>query len=329
MRKKIVLGLCCIVGACSSSSVYTQAEQDQLAAAGVLDYAEHDCEYVDSVKVMLKGEFEKAHIEAYCGLIIEDDAGVNALLAAGIKDVQTYLDVRYFRAEYVERYIAYSKEHQTKKADEVILAVNLNLDEEPYENITIIKDYTYDMLINKHYGLAADYVPDDLVDIKYTCTNGKEYSCADVEQQQLRKEAAKAYEAFVEAAAKEDIQIVAIAAYRSYAYQEGLYNYNLQQYGQAYADTYYARPGHSEHNSGLALDITFNDHDFNEIENYEGYDWILQHLHEYGFILRYPADKEDITQYGYESWHLRYVGKDVATYLYENKLTLDEYQAMK
>ena len=127
----------------------------------------------------------------------------------------------------------------------------------------------------------------------------------------------------------EQIHIKAIASYRSFAYQKNLYDYYAQSQGTEYADKYYARPGQSEHNSALAVDVTINDENFNEIEKSEHYDWLLQHMAEYGFILRYPEDKVDVTGYQYESWHLRYVGKDVAKEIVKQGLTLDEYIARK
>lgn len=145
----------------------------------------------------------------------------------------------------------------------------------------------------------------------------------------MRKEAYDAYVKFCKAAAKNDINIRTIAGYRTYEYQKGLWDYYASVNGEEYADQYYARPGQSEHNSGLAVDITFNGYNFNEIENYDGYDWILKNMHKYGFILRYPEDKTDVTQYGYESWHIRYVGKEAATKIYKNNWTLEEYHGSK
>mgnify|MGYP000671252214 CR=1 FL=1 len=108
-----------------------------------------------------------------------------------------------------------------------------------------------------------------------------------------------------------------------------LYDYYEQSQGKEYADKYYARPGQSEHNSALAVDVTINNENFNEIENSEHYDWLLKHIADYGFILRYPEDKVDVTGYQYESWHLRYVGKDIAKEIVKQGLTLDEYIARK
>src|SRR5699024_5056985 len=92
--------------------------------------------------------------------------------------------------------------------------------------------------------------------------------------------------------------------------------------GAEMADTYSARPGHSEHQTGLAFDL-------NEISDaFAGTpeaEWLAEHAHEYGFIIRYPADKEDITGYSYEPWHVRYLGKEIAEKVYESGLCLEEY----
>ncbi|MDO4467841.1 MAG: M15 family metallopeptidase [Bacillota bacterium] len=228
--------------------------------------------------------------------------------------------------EMQERVEAYLDENPNLSEEEAIRCVKMNMDLEPYSETTIIDDDSNPaLLLNKFNALPEGYKPDDLVDIKYACTQGVDYSCTTMEEVQLRKVAAKAYEEWVEAAEEEGIDIVAIAAYRTYEYQRDLYNYYEQAEGKAYADAYYARPGQSEHNSGLAVDITFNGYNFNEIENYEGYDWILNNAHKFGWILRYPEEKVDITRYGYESWHFRYVGVDVATLCYENNWCLEEY----
>lgn len=229
-----------------------------------------------------------------------------------------------------KRVDAYMKEHEDLSEAEAIKCVKMNMDLEPYSETTIIEDDSDpSFLLNKFNALPEGYEPSDLVDIKYACTQGVDYSCTTMEQVQLRKEAAKAYEEWVEAAKEEDLDIVAIAAYRTYQYQQDLWNYYAAAEGQEYADAYYARPGQSEHNSGLAVDITFNGYNFNEIENYDGYEWILENAHKYGWILRYPEDKVDITRYGYESWHFRYVGVEVATKCYENDWCLEEYYGEK
>lgn len=328
--KKIIILLVLVLLGCqtNSGSDYTDNEQKQLEKLGVLDIVSNDCENSKSVQIMLKADFKKENAKRYCELKIEKDNGVNTFIEKGLKnkEIQAYLDLKNVRSENIDRYIAYS----VKDIKQKVLDVNMNLDLKPYSKINIIEGENIEMLVNKYNALPANYIPSDLVDISAVCTQGVDFSCADIDQQQLRKEAADGFASFVAKAKKEmGIDIIAIASYRSYAYQQNLYNYNLETSGLEYADTYYARPGQSEHNSGLAVDITFNNHPFNEIEQYEEYTWIKENMHKYGFILRYPADKEDKTQYGYESWHLRYVGKTLATYLYEHNLTLDEYYGLK
>jgi zinc D-Ala-D-Ala carboxypeptidase len=119
------------------------------------------------------------------------------------------------------------------------------------------------------------------------------------------------------------------SAYRSYSYQVSLYGTYVQQHGQADADTFSARPGFSEHQSGLAIDVEPADGscDISEcFANTVAGKWVAEHAYEYGFIMRYPADKVAITGYTYEPWHFRYVGKALATELHKQHIeTLEEF----
>ncbi len=120
------------------------------------------------------------------------------------------------------------------------------------------------------------------------------------------------------------------SGYRSITKQEKIFKEVCQQKGLEHTLMYVAKPGYSEHNSGLAIDITLFENgkylvDF-EYLNHEVLNIVHNNAHKFGFIIRYPKGKEEITGYGYEPWHLRYVGKDIATYIYENNLTLEEYK---
>lgn len=231
--------------------------------------------------------------------------------------------------EMQTRVDAYMANNPDLSEEQAIKNVKMNLDLEPYAQTTIVEDDSdMALLVNKFYALPEGYTPSDLVNVDaHACIQGSDYSCQDVSVIQLRKEVYDAYLKWCDAAKEENIDIRAIAGYRTYEYQAGLWDYNAATYGEEYADEYYARPGQSEHNSGLSVDITFNDNNFNEIELHEGYDWILNNAHKYGFILRYPEEKVGITMYNYESWHFRYVGVDVATQCYENNWCLEEYWA--
>ena len=129
------------------------------------------------------------------------------------------------------------------------------------------------------------------------------------------------------AAKKENITIIINSAYRSYKKQEELYNQYLSQYGKEYTDAYAARPGHSEHQTGLTVDVTTYGSNGDNFDKTEAFKWLQDNAHLYGFILRYPKGKEDITGYDYESWHYRYVGVDAATTIHDNDITFDEYYA--
>ena len=124
------------------------------------------------------------------------------------------------------------------------------------------------------------------------------------------------------AAAQQGLNIYLSSGFRSYSDQNWIYNNYCARDGQAAADTYSARPGYSEHQSGLAIDVNQIDDSF--IGTPEAI-WLENHCHEYGFILRYPQGKQDITGYQYESWHIRYVGTDLSYAIHNSGLTLEEY----
>jgi D-alanyl-D-alanine carboxypeptidase len=132
----------------------------------------------------------------------------------------------------------------------------------------------------------------------------------------------------VEAAIPDGIEIKMTTAYRSYDFQEILYNNYVSQSGAEEADRFSAKPGQSEHQTGLAVDVSSSSVGYELTDAFgdtsEG-KWLAQHAHEYGFILRYPDGKEAITGYMYEPWHLRYVGLFVANEIYQKGFTLEEY----
>lgn len=132
-------------------------------------------------------------------------------------------------------------------------------------------------------------------------------------------------EAFAElsaAAKKEGLDIFKASDFRTYDFQEECYNSMVNGYSKEYADAYSARPGHSEHQTGYTIDCNSIDNTFADTAAGK---WLAEHCWEYGFILRYPADKVDLTGYAYESWHIRYVGKEHAKAIWEQGICLEEY----
>lgn len=179
------------------------------------------------------------------------------------------------------------------------------------------------VLVNKQNTLPEDYEPSDLVapDIPFSFEE-------DIPKRYVRKAAGEALEELFAAAKEEQLELLAASGYRSYSRQEAIFASNVAQKGEAEARKVSAVPGQSEHQTGLAMDVTSRYVGYDLIEEFgetkEGI-WLKDNAHKYGFIIRYPKGKEDITGYIYEPWHIRYVGKDVAAVIYENGYTFEEY----
>lgn len=172
------------------------------------------------------------------------------------------------------------------------------------------------VLVNKNHKLDKNYVPKDLtkIDISYA-----------FEDKFMRKEAKDAFEKLSMTAKSLGYRIVATSTYRSYEYQEALYTQYVKEKGLEYADLCSARKGHSEHQTGLAVDVEGSNQDYDEFEKSPEFSWMINHAHEFGFILRYPKNKTNITGFKYEPWHYRYVGHEVAKIIFEKNITLEEY----
>jgi D-alanyl-D-alanine carboxypeptidase len=180
------------------------------------------------------------------------------------------------------------------------------------------------IVVNKRHQLSPkDYVPADLVFPAVTLR------VPGHESMQLRQEAAAALEGMFRAASAEGIQLMLSSGYRSYSYQVNLYNGYVASQGQATADTQSARPGFSEHQTGLTADVepTSRTCELQQCfaDTPEG-TWVAAHAYTYGFIIRYTPGDEDITGYEPEPWHLRYVGTDLAGELHRtNTATLEQF----
>lgn len=195
---------------------------------------------------------------------------------------------------------------------------NINLfGEQFYKNVKEVKNLNdINVLVNKNNRLPKNFKPDDLVVLSLECANENKF---------LRKEAANHFEKMCQEAKKQGYKIIAVSSYRSYFYQQELYHYYVDHMGEKKALKSSAKPGYSEHQTGLAIDIMGSTGTYNEFEDTKEFHWMKQNAYKYGFILRYPNGKEHITGFKYEPWHYRYVGEELASYLYEKNLTLEEY----
>jgi len=186
-----------------------------------------------------------------------------------------------------------------------------------YKNIKFIENQNdLLVLVNKNNQLKANFIPQNLESISLKFANADKY---------LRKEAKEQFEKLSNDAYNLGYRIIAVSAYRDYNYQLELFNYYVEEKGLEYALNCSAKAGHSEHQTGLAVDVEGSNKDYDDFENSKEFEWMKDNAHKYGFILRYPKGKEEITGFKYEPWHYRYVGIEVANYIYKNKLTLEEY----
>lgn len=179
------------------------------------------------------------------------------------------------------------------------------------------------VLVNQNYQLAANYTPTDFVPVEVPLT---EYSL--VNTNYLRRDAADATELLFAKAKEAGYDLVLRNGYISYEVQKNLYDQDVYEMGLEYADSFNSRAGHSEHQTGLAIDITtptINNELSLEFANTDEGKWVLEHAHEYGFILRYPENRESEVGYFYEPYHLRYVGVEVATEIHDKDWTLEDY----
>jgi len=206
--------------------------------------------------------------------------------------------------------ISEATDNTTINTDETTLA-----ETQSQHNVEVIDGATYIdgiLIVNKSYSLSEEYqgYNGGYDDFKPEVPTG------------LFPEVVESFNQLQSDAENEGLNVYIASGYRSYYYQEKVYNSYCEVDAPEVVDTYSARPGYSEHQSGYAFDLNSIDDSFADTP--EG-QWVAENCYKYGFIVRFPEGKEDITGYQYESWHLRYVGVEVATYMYENNLCLEEY----
>lgn len=182
---------------------------------------------------------------------------------------------------------------------------------------------TTSVLVNKNYYLPSEYAPKKIV--KAEVKSFKDIMVSDEIKEPL--------ENMFSDAKKAGHVLYLLSGYRSYDYQEMLFSNKVKSVGFAKAETVVAVPGESEHQTGLAIDISCQSIQYqlnNRLEDTKEYKWLVENCYKYGFILRYPKGKSDITGYIYEPWHYRYIGDvDTAKYIMDNKMTYEEYEAKK
>lgn len=277
-----------------------------------------DIHYVDikDFTIIINAFLDKEYNTEEINYIIEnykDDLDI--LLNMEHINILEFKDISNFEIKKIERYLNYKEANKDYDMATVVTYVNIGLDLEGYSEYTtytkeeVENDLT--ILVNKYHKLPDDYEPSDLVTLSYNSSF------------KLRSKAAEAFEKLTNAGVLENVIFYPFSPYRSFETQDYLYNRYVNRDGIELADTYSARPGFSEHQLGLAVDVRSNTiYDNLTPEHYE---WMLNNSYKYGFIVRYPKGKQFITQFIEEPWHLRYLGIELATKVHDSNLTYDEY----
>lgn len=212
-----------------------------------------------------------------------------------------------------QRYIDDCLEHPDNSRESFVLSGSYYT---PYENAHAADSPKVSMLVNKTYYLSDTYQPSDLTELSVH---------AGASGTRLAKEAADAMEKWAAAGKEMGVAFYATSAFRSYESQQSLYDVYVFNHGQQQADRESARPGFSEHQTGLTVDVAATGEESEEFGDTAAFMWAGANCMDYGWILRYPENKEDITGYEYESWHFRYVGVDLARAVYKSGMTYDEF----
>lgn len=289
--------------------------EDNLKNYSKIVYKEH-VNLIPNINKLLKKGYSNNDIS----IILEhgNDADVSKFAERErIKYLEEFYEFSFAKLSYYDRYIAYS---DTTGEDEktTVIHVNLNMDKKEYDDAVVQKKFNSTMLVNKFHGLDDSFEPDNLVVVPEEHSDGEKYYA--------NKEAVNALIQMFESAKTEGLKMEVSSAYRSYDDQVELIEFYRKWYGDNYVNNYVARAGFSEHQTGLAFDIaSASSKVFVDSKEYE---WMSENAYKYGFILRFYKKAEVITGYKSEPWHYRYVGKEIAKYIYEHNITFEEYYVM-
>lgn len=330
MKKILLLSLCIFICSCQKS-LAKQLEE--------IGYSEEEIAIVENLSEPLQDRLLQEYDSKALSYIVRDDFKEEKLDdylkydgqldtermvkfvnegKLNDKDLELYKQLyssEFYIPEKEDLYLKYLKDYPSVR--DAIEIVNTKRYMELYSDITktdLSKDLL--MLINKYYKLPSDYEPDDLVNVDPSLGRGM-----------LRKEVYENYKKLYADALEMGYNLKVVSAYRSYTTQEVVYNRYLNDDPQEIVDTYSARPGHSEHQSGLCLDVSEPGYSIDDFYKTEASKWLADNCHKYGFIIRYPEGKTDITGYQGEPWQIRYLGLAVANDVKEKGITYDEYYA--
>ena len=296
-----------------------------------IDQKDFNVEYYD--KYLNLNYYEKSNNVGLVNKLIEKGYSVediNLVLKSGNNNtIKTFLEgtkydklsdflkYDYSKLSLLDRYIEYKASNVCTYKDAVV-RVNIGLDNDFYDKYNDVNKFSLTMIVNKYNKLSDTFVPNDLEDVPSELIIGKG-------KEKANKTLIEAFTKMATDLNHETTKKIYISnAYRSYEEQEKTYNSLLKQKGESYVNNAVSRPGFSEHQTGLIINIDTVGEFNGSVEK----DWLKNNAHKYGFILRYPDKKEEITGYKGIVKQYRYVGEEVATYIAKNNITFEEYYAM-
>ncbi len=330
MKKIFLLLMALLVSGCEKSLAAKLEE---------LDYAQEDIGLIETLNeqhqiLFLDGKngqalaylhvpgFEEEHLDDYLKYdgMAKEDKIVKLVNEGKLDDAnrekigKVFSDIGFIEKNE-ELYFEYLDRYDSTR--DLIETVNTLRYRELYTDIAAVDMDKGDLiLVNKYHRLDEDYVPEDLVAFDSPLGKGR-----------LREKVYDAYSELYEAAREEGYRLMIVSSYRSYMYQDGLYKRYLSRDSQENVDSYSARPGHSEHQTGMAIDVSLPGCSLDDFGSTKAAEWLKSHCADYGFIIRYPKDRTDITGYIEEPWHIRYLGKEIAKDVVAKGMTYDEYYA--
>ena len=267
----------------------------------------------------LKLGYEKAQVEVI--LTLKDKELDKLLKHKYDKNITSFIKQKYFIFNNLDRYLKYQKENKSTKLKDIVSIVNVHADYEWYDEDAIKDTDTSKgtmMLVNKFYHLNENYAPENIVDASKTYA---------YDENSATEETLSAFKKMWVKAKSEDINLIITSSYRTYKDQDKIWNSYAIRNSEEWADAYAARAGYSEHQTGMALDIVTYKSTMDNFDETPEAKWLADNAYKYGFILRYPKGKENLTGYDYEPWHYRYVGVENAKKIYKEGITFEEYYA--
>ena len=234
------------------------------------------------------------------------------------EQIDDIINEKYYLNKNLEKYIEYKKNNENKNLSDVIAIINTNADKEEYNEprkADIEKKEL--MLVNKYNYLEENYTPENVKPISPMYA---------YDENNAPEEVMEHYKEMFYAAKNDGMDLIISSSYRSYKEQKETYDFYEQIKGDD-VKNYASLPGFSEHQTGLAFDILTTGVMTDDFDKTDEFKWLMDNSYKYGFILRYPKDKEYITKFDYESWHFRYVGIDAAKVIHDENITFEEYYA--